>query len=91
MKKILLVMFSAFFMSQCATVPITGRKQLKLVPTSQLTSMSYSQYSQVKNEVDLLPDSDPRTQNVKEVGRKIADAVEKFMRKNDMADRLSEF
>lgn len=81
----------AFFLSHCATVPITGRKQVKLLPTSQLSEMSFTQYEQVKKESKLLPDADPRVQLVKKVGVKIAGSVRQFMMDNKMNDRLKEF
>ena len=84
-----LLVISLFY--QCATVPITGRRQLILLPSSQMRSMSFAQYSQVKTESKLLPDSDPRTVMVKKVGDKISNAVNSFMAQNGMKDRLQEF
>lgn len=91
MKKGLLVFGTSILLWQCATVPITGRKQMKLLPTSQMQSMSFDQYSQVKQEGNLLPDSDPRVKMVKSIGAKISAAVNQFMSENGMKDRLSEF
>ena len=91
MKKGLLVFGTSVLLWQCATVPITGRKQMKLLPTSQMQSMSFDQYSQVKQEGNLLPDSDPRVKMVKSIGAKISAAVNQFMSENGMKDRLSEF
>ena len=77
--------------THCAKVPITGRRQLKLLPTSQMTSMSLSQYSEVKAKSKLVPDSDPRTILVKNVGAKISAAVTRYLQTNGYADRVSEF
>tara|TARA_R110002096_G_scaffold238027_10_gene429418 strand:- start:4975 stop:5775 length:801 start_codon:yes stop_codon:yes gene_type:complete len=79
------------FLVHCTTVPITGRKQLKLLPSSQLNTMSFSQYAEVKKQVKLLPDSDPRTQLVKSVGDKLAIAANKYMEKNGLKSQLKEF
>ena len=34
----------AFLFVMCSTVPLTGRKQLSLIPSSQMLSMSYQEY-----------------------------------------------
>lgn len=91
MKKGILLLFIGALMTQCATVPITGRKQVKLLPSSQLNSMSLDQYSQVKKTENLLPDSDPRVIQIREIGNNIANAVTKFMNANHMKDQLKEF
>lgn len=91
MKKGILALAVIAFFAQCATVPITGRKQLKLLPSSQMRTMSFSQYEQVKTQSKMLPDSDPRTALVKKVGAKISKAVNRFMETNGMKDRLKEF
>ena len=64
---------------------------MKLLPSSQLNSMALSQYDQVKQTEKILPDSDQRVKEVREVGNNIAAAVTKFMNANHMKDRLSEF
>lgn len=91
MKKGIIAFVIIALCSQCATVPITGRKQLKLLPTSQMKALSFSQYDQVKKESKLLPDSDPRTALVKKVGAKISDAVNRFMNNNGHKKRIPEF
>lgn len=91
MKKGILLLFIGALLSQCATVPITGRKQVKLLPSSQLSSMAIAQYNDVKKTEKLLPDTDLRVVNVREIGDKIAAAVTRFMQANNMKDRLSEF
>lgn len=91
MKKGLIAFAIIAFFVQCAKVPITGRRQLKLVNSSQLQSMSFSQYSEVKSTAKLLTDSDPRTVLVKKVGANISAAVNRYLTNNGYKDRLSEF
>lgn len=91
MKKGIMLLMLGAFLSQCATVPITGRKQVKLLPTSQLSSMALTQYEDYKKNQKILPESDQRVQSVKEIGGNIAAAVERFMAANNMKDRLKEF
>ncbi|HLG34842.1 MAG TPA: M48 family metallopeptidase [Bacteroidia bacterium] len=86
MKKILLFI-TAFTVFSCSKVPITGRKQMNLLPESTMMSMSLSNYR------DFLSQHPPVTsgaemQQVKNIGAKISSAVEQYMRQNKMADRV---
>ena len=91
MKNGLFALFVIVFFTQCATVPITGRKQMKFVNSKQLQTMSFTQYSEVKSTAKLLPDSDARTALVKKVGAKMSVAVTRFLTNNGYKDRLKEF
>lgn len=81
----------AFLIGSCAKVPISGRKQVTLVPSGEMMTMSFSQYNQFLSENPPMPDSDPRTQMVKRVGNRIATAVEKYMKDNHMSGRLKNY
>lgn len=91
MKRGIVALVVIVFFVQCAKVPITGRRQLKLINTSQMQALSFSQYDEVKSTSKLVSDSDPRTQLVKSVGAKISTAVNRFLKNNGYSDRLSEF
>lgn len=72
----------------CSTVPLTGRRQLNLIPESQMLSMSFQQYGDFvkQNKVS----SDPQAnQLVRTVGTRIRRAVETYMSQNGIGDRLS--
>jgi predicted Zn-dependent protease len=71
----------------CSTVPVTGRKQLSLVPASQMQSMSYSQYDTFLKENKLSTDK-ANTAMVRKVGSRIQAAVEAYMSQHGFADRL---
>ena len=43
----------------CATVPITGRRQLSLIPDNEMNALSFQQYDQVIAESDLKRIFDP--------------------------------
>jgi predicted Zn-dependent protease len=72
----------------CATVPITGRSQLKLIPDSEMMSMSYSQYDDVLKSSKLSTDA-KQTEMVRRVGGRIQGAVERYFADHGMADRLN--
>jgi predicted Zn-dependent protease len=69
-------------------VPITGRKQLSLVPESEMQAMSYDQYDAFLKENKLSRDAQA-TAMVKRVGARIQHAVETYMNTHDMKDQLA--
>ncbi|HEY7729107.1 MAG TPA: M48 family metallopeptidase [Candidatus Eisenbacteria bacterium] len=71
----------------CATVPITGRSQLHLIPDSEMMSMSYSEYDQVLKSSKLSGDA-TQTDLVRRVGRRVQGAVERYFADRGMADKL---
>ena len=48
-------MLAVLLLAACATVPITGRKQLSIIPDSQMNAMSFQQYEQVLAESQFAP------------------------------------
>lgn len=87
MKKILFLVFIAMVCFDCATVPVTGRKQLSLVPNSQILPMSYDSYKTVLDSAKLSANKD-QVAMVKRVGEKIQKAVEEYMAQNNWSDQL---
>jgi predicted Zn-dependent protease len=61
----------------CSEVPLTGRRQLNLMPDSVINSLSLQQYSQYISTNKLSPDA-ADTALVKKVGEKIAKAVDDY-------------
>jgi predicted Zn-dependent protease len=61
----------------CATAPLTGRKQLLLIPNSELNAMSFQQYSEFVSS-HKLSDDKQKTAMVKDVGVRIQRAVEQY-------------
>ncbi|MFA0963748.1 M48 family metallopeptidase [Roseivirga sp. BDSF3-8] len=90
MKRLLTAFLAAFFLISCSTVPLTGRKQLDLIPSSQIISMSFSQYQQVLQSEEVVTGTD-ESRMVKSVGRDIATAVEKFLNENGYEEEASMF
>lgn len=86
-KNIVIVGFVAAFVA-CQKVPITGRKQLTLVPESEMISLSLTSYRDFLSKNPPVADSDPNTQMVKNVGRKVSQAVEAFMKEKGLSSRL---
>jgi predicted Zn-dependent protease len=87
MKNLLILSMIFLILLGCATVPITGRKQLALIPDSQILPLSFSSYEQVLRESKLSSNQE-QVNIVKNVGSKIQLAVEEFMAQNNMSDEL---
>lgn len=67
----------ALVLSACKKVPITGRKQVKLLPSSTLNSMSFTNYRDFLQS-NRLSNNAEQTNMVKEVGKNIQNAVVKY-------------
>jgi len=75
------------FVIGCATVAITGRKQLSLLPASQVTELSFSSYREMMKESKLSRDQD-QIALVRRVGQRIANVSDQFLRENHMQEDL---
>lgn len=72
----------------CATAPLTGRKQLLLIPDSELNAMSFQQYSEFVSS-HKLSDNNQQTAMVKKVGTKIQKAVEQYFAQQGKSSHLN--
>jgi predicted Zn-dependent protease len=91
-RKALLVMLAGFSLTliTCSTVPITGRKQLSLIPSSQILSMSYSEYDGFLKSNKL--STDPQaTAMIKRVGARIQGAVERYFKEKGLEEELKDY
>jgi predicted Zn-dependent protease len=80
----------AALLSACATVPITERRSLHLVPESELLTLSLQQYQDVLQESRLSGDRQ-QTALVRKVGNNIARAAEAFLREKGLQDKVREY
>jgi len=90
-KNILSLLFIILMMQSCKTVPVTGRKQLNLVPNSMIQGLAFSQYDSVVKASPTLSQYDGRAQMVTRVGSKIQHAVESYMQQNNMSKEIKNF
>jgi predicted Zn-dependent protease len=91
MKKVVAVSLFSVFAIACTTVPITGRKQMNLLPESQMMSMSLTSYNQFLGSNQVIQTSDQRAQQVKRVGEKVAAAATRYLRAKGASDRIAGF
>ncbi|MFM8431248.1 MAG: M48 family metallopeptidase [Bacteroidota bacterium] len=86
-----LLLISVFLLLfSCSRVPITGRRQLNMIPESQLISLSASSYdSFLKNHSKIT--TGPDAAMVKRVGDRISNGVVRFLNENKMGDRVGDY
>lgn len=87
-KNILAALIASFLVfTSCSTVPLTGRTQLNMIPSSEMLSMSFQQYDQFLQENNSSQNTES-AQMVKRVGQKIQLAVETYLQQNGHASLL---
>ncbi len=84
------VMVLAVILIACSTVPITGRKQLSLIPASEMLSMSYQEYGEVLKTSKLSTNAQ-QTAMIKNVGAKIQKAVETYFAQKGLSASLADY
>ena len=90
LKNYILLLIVSIFLLSCATVPITGRKQLSVIPNSTMLSMSLQQYTEFLNSHKLSIDQ-KQTQMVKSVGIRIQKAVEHYFTEKNMSQEMDNY
>lgn len=90
LKKIISSVLLLSLVYACATVPVTGRKQLNLVSSSEINQMAAQQYSEVI-KTGPLSTNQQQTELIKKVGVKIQKAVEQYMSQKGLSDQLAGF
>jgi predicted Zn-dependent protease len=89
-KKISSALLSLLLLYGCANVPLTGRKQLNLVSSSEINTMSATQYQDVLKKGPLSTNQE-QVAMIKRVGAKIQKGVEQYMAKINASDQLAGF
>jgi predicted Zn-dependent protease len=90
LKKLLIFSITGLVIYACASVAVTGRKQLSLVSNAEIIPMSSQEYVKVIKKGPLSTNQE-QTQMVKRVGVKIQKAVEEYMASKGLSSELSGF
>jgi predicted Zn-dependent protease len=90
MKKFIAILFISLLFTECTTVPITGRSRVNIVSDDQVLPASFAQYEGFLKE-NKLSTNTTATKQVKAVGKKIASAVDRFMRANGMTEEANSY
>ena len=72
----------------CHKVPITGRRQVSLVPESEMISLSLTSYKDFLTKNAPVADCDAEAQMGKYVGAKVSKAVVDYMRQKGLSSQL---
>jgi hypothetical protein len=78
-------------MVSCQKVPVTGLKQLNLVPNALIQSRAFVEYDSFLTVSRVLPASNSQTQMVRAVGYNIQQAVETYMKQNGLSKMLKNY
>lgn len=91
-KKLLFVGAGLAMVVACAKVPITGRKQLNLIPESTMQSMALQEYQSflTENKTVTTP-GNKDVDMVKRVGQRIAAAVTTYLTQNGAGNEIANY
>lgn len=90
MKRIVITLIAGIVCYACASVAVTGRKQLNLVSSDEIIGMSSAQYGEVL-KTNKLSTNKTQADMVKRVGTKIQKAVEAYMAQQNRSAELAKF
>lgn len=89
MKRLFLMIVLAGLLGSCTTNRVTGRKQLSLVPESELQLMATQQYDAFLKENKVInPSQNKDAEMVRNIGRNIATAITDYYRSQGKGDLL---
>jgi predicted Zn-dependent protease len=89
-KKILFLLVVVLALYACASVPVTGRKQMALVSNAEIMPMVNQQYAEVIQKGPLSTNRE-QTEMVRRVGGRIKQAVEQYMASKNLSSELAGF
>ncbi len=81
------IVLAGLMLASCGSVPLTGRKQILLVSDQEVYEAGLTQYKEYIAGSTLSSDA-KTTAMVKSVGRKLADATEKYLKANGFESDL---
>lgn len=82
------ILATSILLAACSTVPLTGRKQLSLIPASQMLSMSYQEYGTFLKSNRVSTDAQA-TAMVKRIGGRVEGAVERYFKEKGIEGSLA--
>ena len=81
---------ASFGLHSCSSVPITERKQLRLIPEAKLNAQAEQLYEKVKEKEKLSKDIDTLNK-IKNIGAKIENSITEYFARNNQADPTANF
>ena len=80
----------SLILPSCATVPITDRKQLSIIPEYKINQQAAAAYEQFRTKAKLINDG-PQLKEVKEIGKRIEVSVSAFFQNKNQEDPTRNF
>ena len=80
----------SYIINSCASVPITDRKQLNLIPEAKLNAQAAQIYEKVKKKEKLITDG-RSLKEIKEIGKKMEYAISEYFYLNNIKDPTVNF
>ena len=80
----------SLILPSCATVPITDRRQLSIIPEYKINQQAAAAYEQFRNKAKLINDG-PQLKEVKEIGKRIEVCVSAFFQNKNQEDPTRNF
>lgn len=90
MKKAAIFLLTILIVWACAKVPFTDRRQVKLLPSSQLDAMAIDNYSTFMSE-NKISTNRSQEQMVKKVGAKLKDALLQYAKTSGISKSISSY
>ena len=78
-----MILLGLLYLASCSSVPMTGRKQIVAIPSSQMIALSNESYSKVLEE-NQVSSNTYYVEQVKEVGARLTRAVEQYLHQNGL-------
>ena len=80
----------SLILSSCSTVPITERKQLKLIPEHKLNAQAAQIYEKIKSKEKLSKDK-KKLNEIVEIGKKMEDSISEYFYQSNLQDPTTQF
>ena len=79
-----------FILNSCASVPITDRKQLRIIPEAKLNAQASQIYEKIKEKEKLIKTGNDLKQ-IKDIGRRMEDSISEYFYQANLNDPTTNF
>ncbi len=87
-KRMITLLLASMVLIACQKVPITGRKQMTLIPNSEMNALGFSSYAEFLKENPPMPANSPQSLQVKNVGAKLQNAVVTYLSEHGYSKQI---
>lgn len=91
LKSLLFTIAIICLFNSCTKVPVSGRRQINLLPESMMVNMGASSYKQILQQTPPSTNSPENSAMVKNLGSKISSAVAQYLKQKKQLKRIAGF